>query len=104
MDPALQLEKQVVVLAKSAFYHLHLICQLLVFLDSDDLAMLIHAFVALQLDFYHVLNFGLRLKASQKLHLAQHLAALLFLGLADGNIFGHLKKATLAAKLVSKSN
>lgn len=55
MDLILLFEKQVGEVTKSAFYHLHLACQLLLFIDSADLAMLIHAFVTLWLDWCNAL-------------------------------------------------
>lgn len=48
MQPPLLFEKQVGMVARSAFYQLHLICQLRHYLDSAYLAMLIHTSVTSQ--------------------------------------------------------
>lgn len=45
LDPALLLEEQVSVSAKSAFYHLNMVCSLLHILDSANDLILIQAFV-----------------------------------------------------------
>lgn len=74
MDPALQFEKQVVLVAQNAVAELHLICLLSLSLASTDLATLIQVFVTLWLHYRNLLYNELPLKTSQTLKLVQMVA------------------------------
>ncbi|XP_061474960.1 small ribosomal subunit protein uS7 isoform X1 [Rhineura floridana] len=75
-DPSLSLEAQV---ARNAFYHLQLVAQLRPYLDSDDLASVVHALVTSRLDYCNALYVGLPLKTVRKLQLVQNAAARLLM-------------------------
>ncbi|XP_061485295.1 uncharacterized protein LOC133385720 isoform X1 [Rhineura floridana] len=74
-DPSLSLEAQVASVARNAFYHLRLVAQLRPYLDSDDLASVVHALVTSRLDYCNALYVGLPLKIVRKLQLVQNAAA-----------------------------
>lgn len=73
LDPALLLDKQSVAVARSAFYHLWLICKLRPFLENKNLITVTHALVISSLDYCYELYMGLPLKTERMLQLIQNL-------------------------------
>ncbi|XP_061477657.1 uncharacterized protein LOC133382019 [Rhineura floridana] len=73
--PSLSLEAQVASVARNAFYHLRFVAQLRPYLDSDNLASVVHALVTSRLDYCNALYVGLPLKTVRKLQLVQNAAA-----------------------------
>ena len=84
LDSALSLDAQVLVVTRSAFAQLKLLCHLHLFLEMSDLASVTHALVTSRLDYYNTLYVGLPLKSVRKLHLVQRAAARLLTGAGYG--------------------
>uniref|UniRef100_A0A803SXZ5 Reverse transcriptase domain-containing protein n=1 Tax=Anolis carolinensis TaxID=28377 RepID=A0A803SXZ5_ANOCA len=75
LDSLLNLEPQVLAVARGAFAQLKLVRQLCSYLGKPDLATVVHALVTSRLDYCNALYVGLPLKTVQKLQLVQWEAA-----------------------------
>lgn len=69
------MEAQVAVNARTAFYQLRLVKQLVPYVVSHDLATVIHAMISSRLDYHNSLYIVLPLNLIQKLQLVQMVAA-----------------------------
>lgn len=69
LDASLAMEAHVAATARSAFYHLQLVRQLVPFLRHNDLATVIHTMVTLRPDYCNALYMGLPLSQIRKLQL-----------------------------------
>ena len=74
------MEKQITLICKSAFYHLHNIAKIRKFISFKDCETLIHAFVSTKLDCCNSLLSGLLQNQIQKLQYVQNSAAHLLTG------------------------
>lgn len=75
LDNTLSMETRVSVTARSAFYHLQLIRQMVSYLTSWNLGKLSHAMVTSRLNYYNSLWVGLLLGLIWKLQLGQDVVA-----------------------------
>ena len=73
LDSSLSLDAQVLAVARSAFAQLKLVCQLHLFLERSDLAMVTHALVTSWLDYCNLLYVGLPMESVWKLQQIQAL-------------------------------
>ena len=74
------MEKQIILICKSAFYHLHNIAKIMKFITFKDCETLIHAFVSTKLDYCNSLLSGLSQNQIQRLQYVQNSAARLLTG------------------------
>ena len=74
------MEKQITLIGKSAFYHLHNIAKIRMFISFKDCETLIHAFVSTKLDYCNFLLSGLSQNQIQRLQYVQNSAARLLTG------------------------
>ena len=79
-DNLIIMEKQITLICKSAFYHLHNIAKIRKFISFKDCETLIHAFVSTKLDYCNSLLSGLSQSQIQKLQYVQDYAARLLTG------------------------
>ena len=79
-DSALKLDKQVAQMCRIAWFHLHQISKIKLYLTEDQLKTVIHAYVISRLDQYNSLLLGLPKHLTNKLQLVQNAAARLILG------------------------
>lgn len=75
LDPTLSLKSQVVLVARSIFFQLWLICQLWLLLGRNDLAIVLHVLVTCMLDYCNAFCMGLPLKTTQKFQMVQNAVA-----------------------------
>ena len=84
LDSALNLDAQVLAVARSTFAHLKLVHQQSLFVEMSNVAMVTHALFTSYLDYCNVLYMGLPSKSFQKLQLVQRAAARLLTGAGYG--------------------
>lgn len=72
LDTSLSMEAQVTMTARIAFYHLRLVKLLVPYLDSHDLAIMIHAMITSKLHYCNPLYVGSPLNPIWKLQLVQN--------------------------------